>query len=217
MCIRFFWVVMSVVSYAEAGAWPVGLGEADSLLPVTFTLAQAQVLGVSKHVVYALRDAGLIEPLARGLYRRTDGEPADLALLAIALKAPRATLCLTTALVRHDLSDAIPAAPDVAVPRGDRFPAVDGPVRWHRFDPVTFDIGRGTTPVDSATVIGLYSPERSIVDAFRTAGAEGIDLAYEALRRWVRRPGSQPSRLLAVAAHWSGTAPTVRRALAVLL
>jgi predicted transcriptional regulator of viral defense system len=193
------------------------LEDAASLLPVTFTLAQAETLGVSKHLVYELRDSGVIEPLARGLYRRRDGEPADLTMVAVAHKAPRATICLATALVRHGLSDEIPSAPDVAVPRGDRVPMVHGPVRWHRFDPATFEIGRETVPVDPVTVIGLYSPERSIVDAFRMAGIEGPEVAYEALRRWVRRPGSQPSRLLGMAAHWPRTLPVIRKALEVLL
>jgi predicted transcriptional regulator of viral defense system len=190
---------------------------ATALLPVTFTLAEAEALGLTRYTVYELRDAGLIEPLARGLYRRRDGEPADLTTVAIAHKAPRATLCLATALVRHGLSDDIPLALDVAVPRGDRAPVVDGPVRWHRFDPLTFEVGRQTTSVDSVTVIGLYSPERSIVDAFRLARLDGPEPAYEALRRWVRRPGSQPSRLLATAARWPRTLPAVRKALEVLL
>ena len=191
--------------------------EAVALLPVTFTLAEAEALGLTRYTVYDLRDAGLIEPLARGLYRRRDGEPADLTVVAIAHRAPRATLCLITALVRHGLTDEIPLPPDVAVPRGDRAPMVEGPVRWHRFDPVTFDVGRGTTPVDSTTVIGLYSPERSIVDAFRLARLDGPESAYEALRRWVRRPDAQPSRLLATAAHWPRTLPVVRKALEALL
>jgi predicted transcriptional regulator of viral defense system len=211
-------VVIRVSAFPEVvEAWPVRLRDAASGLPVTFTLAEARMLGVNRHVVYALRDAGLIDSVARGLYRRRDGELADLGLIAVVRKAPRATLCLTTALVRHDLSDAIPAAPDVAVPRGDRTPAVDGPVQWHRFERASFDIGRGTTAVDSTTVIGLYSPERSIIDAFRTAGTEGPELGYEALRRWVRRPGSQPSRLLALATHWPRTLPVIRKALEVLL
>jgi hypothetical protein len=120
-------------------------------------------------------------------------------------------------LVRYELSDAIPAAPDVAVPRGSRTPTVGGTVRWHRLDPATFDVERATTPVDSTTTIGVYSVERSIVDSFRLAGTEGSDVAYEALRRWVRRPGSQPSRLLMVATNWPRTLPAIRRALEVLL
>jgi len=79
-------------------------------LPATFTYAQARDAGLSKHTFYCLREIGRIEPLARGLYRQADAEPADLDLLAIAIKAPLATLCLASALARHGLSDAIPAA-----------------------------------------------------------------------------------------------------------
>src|SRR5882757_357905 len=89
-------------------------------LPDTFTFAQATAAGMTKHALYQLRDAGAIEALARGIYRRSDGELADHALIAIATVAPSATLCLSTALARHGLSDDIPAAPDIALPRGTR-------------------------------------------------------------------------------------------------
>ena len=85
-----------------------------SMLPATFTYAQARAAGLSKHALYGLREVGRIETLGRGLYRQTDAEPADLDLLAIAIKAPTATLCLASALARHGLSDAIPIAPDIA-------------------------------------------------------------------------------------------------------
>jgi hypothetical protein len=188
-----------------------------SMLPGTFTFAQARSGGLSKHAVYLLRDAGQIEVLGRGLYRQAGGEPADLGLITIAVKAPLATLCLSTALVRHGLSDAIPAAPDVALPRGTRSPAVDLPVVWHHFDRATFDIGRDVSPVDATTSIGLYSAERSIVDAFRLRGTEGPELGYEALRRWLRRTDSHPQQLVAMAGNWPRALPAVRYALEVLL
>ena len=43
--------------------------------------------------------------------------------------------------------------------------------------------------------IGLYSAERSICDAFRLRHLEGSELAVVALKRWLRRPGNQPSVL----------------------
>jgi hypothetical protein len=188
-----------------------------SMLPETFTFAQARSSGLSKHAVYRLRDAGRIEVLGRGLYRRSGGEPTDLGLIAIAVKAPLATLCLSTALVRYGLSDAIPAAPDVALPRGTRQPAVDLPVAWHHFDRATFDVGRDSAPVDATTSIGLYSAERSIVDAFRLRGTEGPELGYEALRRWLRRTDTHPQQLVTVAGNWPRVLPAVRHALEVLL
>jgi predicted transcriptional regulator of viral defense system len=186
-------------------------------LPDTFSYTDARSAGLSKRSLCRLRDEGLIEPLARGLYRRADASLADLDLLAVAVKAPRATLCLATALARHGLSDAIPSRPDIALPRGARAPATDAPVQWHRFDPLSFDVGRETLALNETTAIGLYSAERSILDAFRTRGTEGPELAHEALRRWLRRRGSKPARLLALAAHGPRTVAPLRAALDVRL
>ncbi|HEX7480670.1 MAG TPA: type IV toxin-antitoxin system AbiEi family antitoxin domain-containing protein [Polyangiales bacterium] len=186
-------------------------------LPVTFTYAQARAAGVSKHGVYRLHDEGRIERLARGVYRRADAELADPDLLEIATRAPRATLCLTTALARHGLSDEIPRAPDVALPRGTRTPASSAPVQWHHFDAATFDIGREILRLDADTRIGLYSAERSIIDAFRTRGHGGHELAHGALKRWLRRASAHPSTLLKLAARFPRAAAPLRQALEILL
>ena len=78
-----------------------------SALPATFTYAQARHADLSKHTLYRLREGGRVAALSRGLYRQAGAEPADTDLIAIAVKAPWATLCLETALARHGLSDAI--------------------------------------------------------------------------------------------------------------
>jgi hypothetical protein len=186
-------------------------------LPVTFTYRQARQLGLSKRAVYELRDAGDIETLSRGLYRLRGAELADEDLVEIARRAPTATLCLGTALSRHQLSDEVAAAPDIAVPRGTRTPVTRARARWHRFDPVSFDLGRELLSLEGETVIGLYSAERSIVDAYRLRGREGHDMAHEALRRWLRRPGAQPSSLLELASHLPRGRTPLRHALEILL
>lgn len=185
-------------------------------LPVTFSYRQAREWGVSKRQLYRWRDEGVVETLGRGLFRRVDAAPADVDLIEVAYRAPEATLCLTSALVRHGLSDAIPGWHDVALPRGRRAPRVVVPVRWHRFDPATFEVGRQALVVDEQTVIGLYGPERSIVDVFRLVSSEGAEVGYEALRRWLRS-GGQPAQLLEVAGNFPRTVTRLRHALEVLL
>ncbi len=196
---------------------PAGRLPAVGQLPVTFSYAEARAAGLSKYGVYRLRDAGVLEVLGRGLYRRTDGPPADVGLVAVAVRAPAATVCLTSALARYGLTDAIPAATDIALPRGTRRPAVAAAVVWHAFDPDTFVLGRDFLDLDGTTSIGLYSAERSIIDAFRTRRTEGHELAYEALRRWLRRPGSQPAQLVRLAAAFSRVSTPLRAALEILL
>ena len=87
-------------------------------LPETFSYAKARAVGLSKRAVYRLRDSGEIESIGRWVYRRADAELADLDLLLVAERAPMATLCLTSALARHELTDEIPSGHDIALPRG---------------------------------------------------------------------------------------------------
>ena len=56
---------------------------------------------------------GRLEQIGRGLYQRTDIPASDPDLSAAALRAPRSTLCLRSALSMHGLSDDIPAAHDL--------------------------------------------------------------------------------------------------------
>lgn len=186
------------------------------LLPVTFSYGDARRAGVSKRQLYGWRDSGAVEVVGRGLFHRGGGAPVDLDLVEVSYRAPDATLCLTSALVRHGLSDAIPAWHDVAVRRGTRTPAVVAPVRWHRFDPATFEVGRGVIGIDDGLQLGLYGAERSIVDAFRLWRREGLDVAHEALRRWLRA-GGKPADLMEVAAAFPRVEGRIRAALQVLL
>jgi len=94
-----------------------------STLPDAFTYRDALVAGVTKHDLYALREAHVIEPVARGLYRRAQPRNFDdLDQIEIARRVPRATLCLATALAHHGLTDATPVALDVALPTGSHRP-----------------------------------------------------------------------------------------------
>jgi hypothetical protein len=165
-----------------------------------------------------MRDSGLIEAIGRGLYRRTDiGQSTDIDLLEIARRAPGATLCLTTALARHGLTDEIPATIDVALPRGQHRPATTAPITWHLFDPNTFDIGRTELALDAHSSIGLYGPDRSIIDAIRLRHREGSELGYNALKRWLGRPGSSPAELLSMALRFPQAEKALRQALEILL
>ncbi|MGS2616340.1 type IV toxin-antitoxin system AbiEi family antitoxin domain-containing protein [Micromonospora sp. LZ34] len=186
-------------------------------LPQTFTYSQAKAAGLSDRRIYRLRDQGAIAAIGRGLYRRNDAEVADVDLLEIARRASSATLCLTTALARHQLIDEIPARIDVALPRGQHQPATAAPVSWHSFDRATFHIGRNELRLDAETSIGLYSPERSIIDAIRLRHSEGSELAYLALRRWLRRGGSSPSQLLTMSRRFPRAERPLREALEILL
>jgi hypothetical protein len=182
-----------------------------------FTRAEALECGISKRRLYALRDAGDIVGLGAGLFRWSDAEPAELDLIEIAERVPLATLCLETALARHELIDSIPAAIDVAIPRGAHRPHLTAVIRLHQFGTTTFELGRETMTVGARRPLGIYSAERSLVDVIRLRHAMGPELAWEALRRWLQRSGSEPSQLVAIASHFKGAEAPIRAALEVLL
>jgi hypothetical protein len=137
--------------------------------------------------------------------------------MEIAERVPQATLCLETALARHDLIDAIPSAIDIAIPRGETRPKLRAAHRLHQFDRTTFDIGRDTFDVSARRPIGIYSAERSLVDLVRLRHNEGSDLAWEALRRWLSRHGRDPGQLIVMARQFKDAEAPLRGALEVLL
>jgi hypothetical protein len=185
-------------------------------LPSVFTSARAKSLGVPERQIYAWRDEGSIELLGRGLFMKA-GTTGDPDLIEIAARSQSATLCLVSALARHGLTDRIPSTIHVAIPRSKRSPSTSAPVSWHRFDEPTFEVGRERILVTKGLELGVYSPIRSIVDSFRLRHLEGQDLAIEALRKWLRKRGSQPSALLAIAQHFPTSVRAIRAALEVIL
>lgn len=201
-----------------------GGGEVDTFsvimldhLPNAFTHGLAHARGLSDRRLRELSAAGTLERLGRGLYRKADAPPVDLDRVEIALRAPDATLCLLSALSHHDLTDAVPEVIDVALPRAQRVPRTSLPVRWHRFHDATFGVGRERIEVDDGLWLGVYGPERCVIDALRLRHQEGEDVAMEALRRYLRRPRATAARLIDTAASFPSAMPALLHALRVLL
>ncbi|UZN04192.1 type IV toxin-antitoxin system AbiEi family antitoxin domain-containing protein [Cellulomonas sp. S1-8] len=188
-----------------------------ALPPHAFTLDEASAAGFNARTVQRLAADGRLERLAHGLYQRPETATYDTDLYSAATRAPDATLCLTSALAHHALIDAIPARIGLALPRGTRRPATAGTISWHLFDAETFTVGRTTTQITgTSAVVGLYSAERSIVDAFRLRGVVGYETGIEALRTWLRRRGSTPAALLSVARALPRAQGPLREALTYL-
>src|SRR5258708_36250166 len=196
---------------------PAATNDLRRLLGLTFTYGEARAAGVGDKRLYRLRDSGEIVALGGGVYRWADAPPTDDDLVEIAERVPRATLCLETALARHGLIDAIPAAIDRPVPRGRAPPVLRAPFRLHQFDRRTFELGRELLNVGARRPLGVYSEERSIVDVVRLRHREGSDIAWEALRRWLARPGRSPAQLIDLARQLPRAEPALRQALEVLL
>jgi predicted transcriptional regulator of viral defense system len=170
--------------------------ERGGILSTTAALAA----GVHPRTLYALRDRGELERLGRGLYRLADlpplGEP-DLVIAA--LKVPRGVICLISALSLHDLTSQVPHVVDVALPRGEARPRLEyPPVRLFWFGPAAYGEGVQVHTLDGVPV-RVYEPEKSIADSFKYRHKLGLDIAIEALRRYLERGRPDVEALLRAA------------------
>jgi predicted transcriptional regulator of viral defense system len=74
-------------------------------------------LGVHPRTLYALRNSDEIEPVGRGLYGLSTSPPLTSPdLVPVAIRIPRAVVCLISALVHHGLTTQVPHAVDIALP-----------------------------------------------------------------------------------------------------
>ncbi len=147
--------------------------------------SEALDLGVHPHTLYAMRDAGMLERLARGLYRLANLPPlSDPDLVTVALKIPDGVICLVSALAYHELTTEIPHAIDVAVQQGSRQPHLEyPPLRVFWFSGPAWHEGVATYPIDDIP-IRITNPAKSVADIFKFRRKLGTDIALKALKRY---------------------------------
>jgi len=163
----------------------------------TLRTSEALRLGISPRTLYALRDAGVLEPLSRGLFRLADLPPLSNPDLAIvAHKIPQGVVCLVSALAFYELTTQIPHAVDLALESGSTRPRLTfPPIRVFWFSGAAWSQGEEPHELDG-TPVRIYGPEKSIADAFKFRRRLGIDLAIEALKAYRTRPGFNVNKLL---------------------
>jgi predicted transcriptional regulator of viral defense system len=161
-------------------------------------MSQALRLGLSRRTLYAMRDAGEVEAIGRGLYRLAGMPPlAHPDLVTVAAKIPTGVICLVSALAYHDLTTQIPHEVSVALERGSAAPCLQyPPIRLFWFSGRAFREGIQTLKLDRKSV-RIYSPEKTIADCFKYRNKLGMDVVLEALRLWREKRGRHASTLLA--------------------
>jgi predicted transcriptional regulator of viral defense system len=159
--------------------------------------SEALGLGIHPRTLYGMRDAGMLERLARGLYRLADLPPlSNPDLVTVALKIPDGVVCLVSALAFHDLTTEIPHAVDVAVQKGSRRPRLEHPpLRVFWFSGPAWREGVETQPIDGIPV-RITGPAKSVADIFKFRRRLGLDIALEALRRYRQHESFDVGELL---------------------
>ena len=152
----------------------------------TLRTAEALRAGFHPRTLYALRDRGEVEQIARGLFRLKQTEPlGEPDLITVAKKVPRAVFCLLTALAFHRLTTQVPHVVAIALPRTARTPRALAhlPLEVFRFSPASLHAGIETHTVDGEP-IRIYSAEKTRADGFKHRRRLGTDVAVEALRTY---------------------------------
>ncbi|MBS1825484.1 MAG: type IV toxin-antitoxin system AbiEi family antitoxin domain-containing protein [Acidobacteria bacterium] len=145
-------------------------------------------LGIHPRTLYTLRDQGIIEPVTRGLYRLAAKPPlTNPDFVAVAIRIPRAVVCLISALYHHRLTTQVPHSIDIALPSHAQVPKLDTiPIRTFWFSEPSFSAGVQSISIDTIPV-RIYSPEKSIADCFKYRNKIGLDVAIQALRTYRER------------------------------
>jgi len=150
--------------------------------------AEALRAGIHPHTLYAMRDAGRLERISRGVYRLAESPPlGNPDLVTVAKRVPNGVICLLSALAFHDLTTQIPHEVHLALPRGAEEPRLDfPPIRTFRFTGKSFTEGIEIHRLDGVPV-RLYSPEKTLADCFKFRNKIGLDVVIEALRFYRER------------------------------
>lgn len=148
----------------------------------SITRREVAEFGIHTHSLTRLVREGQLERVGRGLYRLPDSpvtENHGLALVAAA--APKAVVCLLSALRFHGVGTQNPHEVWIALDRRSRVPSIEyPPIRVLRFGGASLTEGIEAHPIEGETV-RVYGVAKTIVDTFKYRNKIGLDVALEAL------------------------------------
>lgn len=162
-----------------------------------------QGAGVSATAIARAVAEGEVIRIGRGLYQLPDTEPDTHAALAeIARRAPRAVICLVSALSFHGLTDQIPRKVWIAIGAKDWEPRIDNPpVRVVRFSEPYHSGGIETHDI-GGTRVRMYSVQKSLADAFRNRKLLDRSVAIECLRATLESRKATPGEIAQAARQY---------------
>jgi predicted transcriptional regulator of viral defense system len=159
--------------------------------------AEALASGVEERTLYWMREAGLVEPLSRGVYHLAALPlPAYPDVAAVLKRVPNAVLCLVSALQFHEIGTQVPAAVQIALPTGVKAPRIAYP-RIERFSMSVGAISVGVEMHDlSGSPIRVFDLPKTVADCFKYRSRIGQDVAIEALQESIRSRRATPAQIM---------------------
>jgi len=158
--------------------------------------------GLSRTQIRRLSARGELVQHARGIYAAPDAPVTEHhTLVEVALRVPRAVICLTSALRFHDLTTQSPWRVHILLPVGAWTPRLD------MVELVVFRTGQPEALVDGVEThllegvpVRVTSVARTVADCFKWRGRLGLDIALEALKECLREKRATPEEIRRFAA-----------------
>lgn len=127
--------------------------------------------------------AGELERVAPGHYRLPTAPVTEHHSLAVvAAVAPKAAICLLSALSFHEIGTQLPHQVWIAIDRRARRPTLRyPPLQVVRFSGAAFTEGIQAHAVEGQ-IVRVYSVAKTLADLFKYRNKIGLDVALEALR-----------------------------------
>ena len=140
-----------------------------------------------QYLVLAMRQ-GLIERLARGLYRIPGVMTTEnQSLVQVCKKTPAGVVCLLSALRFHDLTTQNPFEVWIAIDQKANSPRMDAvALRIIRFSGAALTQGVETHKIHGVPV-RVYGIAKTVADCFKCRNKIGLNVAIEALRDCVQQ------------------------------
>ncbi|UWU24238.1 type IV toxin-antitoxin system AbiEi family antitoxin domain-containing protein (plasmid) [Rhizobium sp. CB3060] len=159
-------------------------------------LAELRNAGVTAATMSRMERDGEVMRLSRGLYQLADAElDTNHSLAEAAKRAPKAVICLVSALAFHGLTDQLPRHVWIAIGRRDWAPKPDGtPIRVARFTENLLNEGIETHTVEGVPV-KIFGVAKTIADCFRYRNKIGLSVAIEGLQEALRQRKATPGEI----------------------
>lgn len=160
-------------------------------------MSEAIERGITRYMLYSLRDKGIIEQVSRGIYRLVDLPPiSNPDLVTVSLRFPNAVICLVSSLAYHNITTQIPHEVSVAIFKDSRIPSLDfPPIKAYKFSDEAYRSGIDEHLIDGVPV-KIYCPEKTLADCFKFRNRVGMDVVLEALKLYNTRKKPNLSELL---------------------
>jgi predicted transcriptional regulator of viral defense system len=159
--------------------------------------SDALAAGIHRRTLYWMRDAGQLERLSRGVYHLASHRlPERPDVAAVMRRAPKAVLCLVSALDLHELGTQIPAEVQIALPRDVRPPRIDYPrVRVFHMSSQSLAAGIEERRAEGV-VLRVFNVAKTVADCFKYRSSVGQDVALEALQEAIRERRASPGEIM---------------------